>query len=254
VPSARFTALAALAALGVSCSSGPPPAIDPTVAARVPSSTLILGGVNLHRLRASPLYRQLPPSAALFLQPLKDADSLLVASNGIDYLALTHGGFREAPPGETLLAPGVAAAGSSGWLAAAAKPRSTPRPAVLDRAEPLAASSEIWMVVAGGATLPLTGNAENINRLLHSTQYTTLSIRLIDNLAIEMVGVCTTADAAQQLEGTVRAMVNLAAAAEAHQAALAGLLKRIRITREDRAVHLRLSADAGELGQILGLL
>jgi len=253
VLSARFTALAALAALGVSCSSGPPPAIDPTVAAHVPSSALILGGVNLQRLRAAPLYRQLPPAAALFLQPLKDADSLLVASNGSEYLAFTRGGFRQAPAGETLLAPGVAAAGSSAWLAAAVSPRSTPRPAVLDRGEPLAASSEIWMVVAGSATLPLTGNAENVNRLLHSTQYTTLSVHLTDNLAIEMVGVCATQEAAHQLEGTVRAMLSLGAAAEA-RTGLAGLLKRIRITREDRAVHLNLSADAGELGQILRLL
>jgi hypothetical protein len=69
-----------------------------------------------------------------------------------------------------------------------------------------------------------------------------------------MVGVCTTPQVAQQLEGTIRAMLSLAAAAEAHNPRVGQLLRRTRITREDRAVHLSLSADASELGQILGLL
>lgn len=246
----------ALASLGVSCRSGPPPAIDPAAAAAIPPGAVILAGVDLGRLRASPMSRQLPPAAMAFLAPFRDADSLLAASNGSDYLVVSRGSFRQAPAGATLLAPGLAAAGSPAWLrAAAAQHRSgaTGAPALLERAEPLAAASEIWIIAAGSATLPVSGNAGNLNRLLHTTQYATLSVQLTNGMALEAMGICATPDSARHLEETVRAFVTVGAAASAHQPAVAGLLKRIRISRDDRAVHLNLPAQPADLEQIFKL-
>jgi len=254
---AGFAPLLALAALGVSCRSGPPPAIDPAAASAIPRGALILAGVDLGRLRASPLHQQMPPAAMAFLEPLREADSLLAASQGSDYLVVSRGSFRRAPAGFTLLAPGLAAAGSPAWLrAGAAQHRSgaTGSPALLERAEPLAAASEIWIVAAGSATLPVSGNGENLNRLLHTTQYATLSVRLADGIAIEATGMCDTPDSARRLEETVRAFATLGAAASARQQpAAAALLKRLRITREDRAVHLSLPAQAEDLEEIFRL-
>jgi hypothetical protein len=222
----------------------------------MPPAAVILAGVNLDRLRASPLRQQLPPAAALFLQPLDQAASLLVASNGSDYLAVSRGTFRQAPAGATLLAPGLAAAGSPEWLRAATarpRPETAGAAALLERAEPLAAGSEIWMVASGSATFPVSGNGENVNRLLHGAEYATLSIRLTGRIAIEAVGMCATADAARHLEETLRAFVTLGAGASARQPALAGLLRRIRVSRDDRAVHLNLLAESADLEQILKL-
>lgn len=250
---ARFTPALALAALGVSCRSGPPPAIDPAAASSIPPGAVILAGVDLGRLRALPLHQQMPPAAMAFLEPFHDADSLLAASNGSDYLVVSRGSFRQAPAGATLLAPGLAAAGSPGWLsAAAAQHRSgaTGAPALLERAEPLAAAGEIWMIAAGSATLPVSGNAENLNRLLHTTQYATLSIQLTNGIALDAMGMCDTSDSARHLEETVRAFATLGAAASARQPAVASLLKRIRISREDRAVHLNLPAQPADLEQL----
>jgi hypothetical protein len=254
---ARFAPLVALAALGVSCGSGPPPAIDPVAASAIPPGALILAGVDLGRLRASPLRQQMPPAAAAFLEPLRDADSLLAASQGSDYLVVSHGAFRQAPAGFTLLDTGLAAAGSPAWLRAAAAQRrsgATGAPALLERAEPLAAASEIWIVAAGSANLPVSGNGENLNRLLHTTQYATLSIHLGNDIALDATGMCDTPDSARRLEETVRAFATLGAAASARQQpAIADLLKRLRITREDRAVRLNLPVQAADLDQILRL-
>jgi hypothetical protein len=252
---ARFAPLLALAALGVSCHSGPPPAIDPAAASAIPPGAQILAGVDLGRLRASPLHQQMPPAAMAFLEALRDADSLLAASQGSDYLVVARGSFRQAPAGFTLLAPSLAAAGSPAWLrAAAAQHRSgaTGSPALLERAEPLAAASAMWMVAAGSATLPVSGNGENVNRLLHTTQYATLSVRLGNDIALDATGMCDTPDSARRLEETVRAFATLGSAASARQQpAVADLLKRLRITRDDRAVHLSLPVEAGDLERIL---
>jgi hypothetical protein len=252
VPRVRPIALIALASFSISCHSGAPTAIDAKLFAYVPAGANILAGVNLQRLRASPLYPQLPPAAAVFLAPLGNAESLLVASHGSEYLALSRGAFRQAPAGAVLLHPGIAGAGSPAWLRNAAA-RSGGSSPLLERAKAVADASEIWMVADGAATLPVTGNAANLNRLLHSTQYATLSVRLTSNISIDVEGMCGTADSARQLEGTLRAFLSLGAAAEGHQQAVAGLLKRIRISRDDRAVHMTLTVDAGELAQFLKL-
>jgi len=254
---ARFAPLLALAALGVSCHSGPPPAIDPAAASAIPPGALILAGVDLGRLRASPLQQQMPPAAMAFLEPLRDADSLLAASQGSDYLVVARGRFRQAPAGFTLLAPGLAAAGSSAWLRAGAvqhRSGATGSPALLERAEPLAAASAMWVVAAGSATLPLSGNGENVNRLLHTTQYATLSVRLGNDIALDATGMCDTPDSARRLEETVRAFATLGAAASArHEPAVAALLKRLRIAREDRVVHFSLPVQAGDLEELFKL-
>ena len=254
MPSARTTVLIALAALGVSCRSGPPPAIDPSLAERVPPGAVILAGVNLGRVRASPFHRQLPPAALAVLESLSAADSVLAASDGAQYLVLSRGSFRQPPAGGTLLGPGLAAAGSPDWLRAASPQRrgSTGANALLERAEPLAATADIWMAAAGNANLPVSGNGENLNRLLHSTEYATLTVRLTGQITLEVVGVCRNSESARHLEETVRAFITLGAAASAHQPELSGLLRRIRLTREDRAVHLALVAQAEELRSAFG--
>src|SRR5664279_6460852 len=98
------TAAAALIALWGSCrTAGPRQAVDAALTACVPPDTLALAGVNLEQVRASALYQKLPPGAAAFLEPLRNASYLLLAYNGKDVLALARGAFPEAPAGAVLL-------------------------------------------------------------------------------------------------------------------------------------------------------
>jgi hypothetical protein len=251
VPATRLTGVLALAAgFAVSCGSRPiPHAIDPLISARVPAGATILAGVNLDRLRASPLHEQLPPAALALLEPLRDASFLLVAANASDYVAISRGSFHQAPAGATLLAPGMAALGSPDWLRAVGTSHQPEAP-LLQRAEPLAATSELWMVTEGNANLPLSGNGENLNRLLHMTQYTTWSVRLTNNVTVEAVGMCDGPETAQRLEETVRAFLSLGGAANARRPEMRALLKRIQLRREDRTVHLSLTAEPAEMEQL----
>jgi hypothetical protein len=252
VSPARIIVLATLAAAGFSCGKGPPPAIDLDLAGRVPPGATILAGINLDRVRASPLYRQFPPAVLAVLESLGGARSVLVASDGAHYLALTRGEFRQPPSGATLLAPGLAVLGSPDWVQAAAS-RQGGTNGLLARAQPLAGTAEIWMVAAGSANLPVSGNGENLNNLLHATEYTTLSVRLGDEVAIDAVGMCRGPESARHLEETVRTFVTLGAAATKRQPALSGLLRRIRVSSDGRAVHVALMARAEELEDILKL-
>jgi hypothetical protein len=248
--------LAALSAAALACYKTSPPAIDPQLASSVPAGTPILAGVDCQRLRAAPLYPQLSAAAKSFLEPFREARYLLFALQGTEPLMIAQGTFREPPAGATLLAPGLVAAGSpNGIRAASAQFRSgrTGAPELLERAEPLAAANEIWIVADGSATLPLTGNAENVNRLLHSTRYATLTAHISDGVRIDITGVCATADTARQLEETVRAFVTLAAAGSARQPELAAQLRSIQVTRDDRTVRASLATDATGADRLLHL-
>jgi len=247
VTSARIIVLATLAALGVSCRSGPPPAIDPVLAERVPAAATVLGGADLERVRSSHLYQELPPAARAFLETLSGAHSVLVASDGGNLLVLTRGDFKKAPPGATLLGQGLAAAGSPDWVRAAASRHVGDRNGLLAHAEPLAAMADMWMVAAGSANLPFTGNGENAGRLLHATEYATLTARLTDRVSLAIVGMCRGPDSARRVEETVRSYATLGAAGEARQPAVSGLLRRIQVSRDGSAVRVTLVARADEL-------
>ena len=252
---ARFAALLALTAFATGCHSAPPAAIDRAMAACVPADTVILGGVDCARLRASPVYQKLPAAVTALLEPLRPATYLLLASSGRDFLAIGRGPFGQAPPGATLLAPDLAAAGSPDAVRAAVAQhrRGVTGASLVGRAERLASGREIWIVALGNATLPVSGNAQNLNRLLHSTEYATLAVHVTDGIEAEATGVCGTAEAARRLEEELRAMASIAAAAEARQPGIAAELRAIQVSREERTVRVELRAGAAGVEQLLRL-
>ena len=121
------------------------------------------------------------------------------------------------------------------------------------RAEPVAATADIWIAAAGSAHLPVSGNGNNFSGLLHATEYTTLAIKLTETMTVDAAGVCRGPDQARHLEETVRAMVSLGAGATARQPAASGLLQRIRVSREDKTVHVTVTVQAGELETVFRL-
>ena len=241
----RLVAPLAFALLAACRTPAPPAAIDPTLSARVPAATVALAGVDLDRLRASPLYARLPPAAQAFLQPFAHAHRVLIASTGVELLTIARG----VVPGATQIAPDVALAGAPGLISAATAAH--PPAGILAPAESVAAGSPIWIAVRGGVTLPLEGNLANVNNLLSGTEYVTLVVEPGDPTQLELVARCPTPEAALRFEQSFRAVVSLAASTNARQAATAGLLESIRIGREERVVHVSLSAPLDALAKLL---
>jgi hypothetical protein len=254
---AGFAALVALAAAGISCRSIDAPAgVGRDMASSIPADTLVVAGLNLDELRASPLYPKLPPGARALAEPLRDAGYLLLASNGKDIVAIARGRFREAPPGATLVVPGLAAAGSPDSVRAAIAQHKTGRsgaPDLLARAASLADGKQIWMVARGGVPLPVAGNAANLNRLLRDTEYATIAARIGSGIEIEATAVGRTTEAGREFEENLRAILSLTAAANARQPDLVALIRSVQIRREDRTVRATLAGGPDAADQLLRL-
>jgi hypothetical protein len=242
----------ALIAPWTGCRSlAPGSAVPDALAVCIPSDTLALAGVNLDRLRASPLYRMIPPGAAALLQPLREASYLLLAYNGKDVLAVASGRFREAPPGAVLLAKDLAVSGSPDAIRAATAQRQTGRTGagwLLDRAP---AGGQIWAAAQGGVAFPLPGDAANLNRFLSFTEYANIAVRLDSGVHIEALGAGRTPESAERLEESLRAFLTLAAAGAARDRPLADLLHAIQLHRDALAVRLSFAATPDQIVSLL---
>jgi hypothetical protein len=205
-------------------------------------------------LRAAPLYSKLPAAAVALAGQFTTASRALLAYNGKDLLVIARGRFAQAPAGATLAAPNLAVFGSSNIVAAAIAQRrshAAGAPAILARAESIAAGRQIWIVIQGGAALPLTGNAENFNHLMRNAESVAITASVDSALALAVTALGRTADSARNIEETVRAEITLAAAAEGRQPDLARLLRSIQIDRDGRTVRITLSADAATAAKLL---
>src|ERR1039458_1405514 len=93
----RLAAPLSLALLAACRAPAPPAAIDPALSARVPVATVALAGIDLDRLRVSPLYAGLPPAALAFFAPFAHTHRVLFASAGVELLTIARGGGPGAP-------------------------------------------------------------------------------------------------------------------------------------------------------------
>ena len=115
----------------------------------------------------------------------------------------------------------------------------------------MAAGHTIWIALKGGGTLPLEGNAANLNNLLRATQSITIAIRPDDPAAIDIIAQCPTPDSAQHFEQSVRALASLTAAT-ARDPQIASALQAIVITRVDRVVRIALRTPLSAFSGLLG--
>jgi hypothetical protein len=241
----RFAAPTTLAILAACRTSAPTAAIDPALSVRVPADAVLIAGVDLDRLRASPLFGKLPPASHEFLQPFARAHYLLIASNGSELLTIARGQV----PGATQLAPDLALSGAPKQIAAATAAHAAP--GILTAAESVAGGSPIWLAVRGGIALPLEGNLANVNNLLRGAEYVTFAWQPGDPAELELLARCPTADQALRFEQSFRAIVSLTAATNARHPATAAVLQSIQIRRDERVVHVALSAPLDALARLL---
>ncbi len=207
-PALQMVALAVSITLVASgCRSNKLP-IDPAMASCVPPGTVAVAGIDLDKLRASPLYEAVPAEA------LREASYVLIAYSPKYVLVVGRGHFHSAPPGAVMADGGIALAGSANAVRDAIAQQKTGRtgaPELMARARTVPVESALWAVVAGNATLPLTGNAQNLNRALHFAQYTTLTAQVGQDVHLESTSDCASPQAAQRLEETLRAFDSLGA-------------------------------------------
>ena len=228
------------------------PEIDPRMASRVPPSATLLAGIDLVRLRASPLYSKFPPAVATLLVPLGEADFLMLASDGRNLLSIARGPFRQPPAGATMVSKDLAISGTPDFLSAAQT--SHPASSLVTYAGAIASGVQIWIVAQGGVTLPLTGNAANLNRLLRDCENSAITVKLGSTMELSFTALGRTSDAARKVEDTLRATITLTAAGESRNTGLVLLLRSIQLTREDRTVRAKVSATPDAAQKLLSEL
>jgi len=246
---------AALAWCAAGCRSHPaPPAADSAIAACIPAGTVVVGAIDLDRLRAAPLYPKLPPAALALAESYRGAQRLLAAWNGTDLVIAAQGAFREAPPGATLAVPNLALSGSPAAVRAAIAQYRTGRtgaPGLLAYAAKTAGGAQVWLVVQGGVALPFTGNARNLNRLFRNLEYAALAVNLASAVNLSVTALGRTEPAASEFEENLRGFLSLASGAENRRPAIAALLDSVRIRRDGATANASLSAPADAIEKLI---
>jgi hypothetical protein len=247
----------ALLAVGaaVGCKqTAPPPAIDAGMAACITGDTVAAAGADLDRLRASSFVNGAGGSVRGLLEQYGSASKLLVAWNASDVLILLRGLFKTPPAGATMIAPGLAAAGSPKSISSAlAQYRSgqTGAAGLIDYGSEIGARSAIWLAVRGGTPLPLSGNLANLNHLLEDAEYAGATLDLGETATLRLAARGRTADSAERLEERLRGFLSLAGEAEIRRPELAGLLGNARIERSGRNVTAALAAPPDLVAKLL---
>jgi hypothetical protein len=227
--------------------------IAPELEGYIPADTVILFGARVDQIRTTPLYERLVKEkkiAALDdfarrtgLDPRKDLQEFLIASNGkealmmakgriensiaLEELLVKDGAMRQAFDGHTLLtgdsgqsvvfvANRLALAGSTELLKKAlAKSEGeavedTNRRAVLARVGLLPKDRHMWVVAVGGwapMPLPETGNLANLNRVFQSLESVTMTMSLSDGVSLNAAGTCNDERGAKQLHDMLRGLI-----------------------------------------------
>jgi hypothetical protein len=247
----------AFAAAG--CHSAPSVArigIDPAMASCIPPDSVLVAGLNLDQLRASPFYAQAPATIGALASAYADVSSALAAYNGKDVLVVARGRFHAPPAGAVIVAPGLALYGSAQQTAAASAQYKTGHggaPDLLAQGEAVAHGAQVWIAARGNAPLPLTGNAANMMRILRKARFLTLTARTGAVLALELRATAPDANAAQAIEETLRADFTLAAAGEARRPDVAAALRTIQVTRDDVQARAALSIGGEAFSRLLSI-
>lgn len=231
-------ALAPLLAVWIACRATTPGPLDRELASCIPPGTRLLAGIQLDRVRSSPVFPKVPGTALALLEPVRNASTLLFVSDGKDLLWAARGNFSTAPPGASLLNSHLAIAGSPSLVQAGIAQHASGRtgvPGLTGQAE-LIAIQPIWAIARRGTVLPLSGNAGNVNRLLAMADYTTLAVELNSGLVLHAAGHCQSDEQARKLEETVRGFLSLARAG-ARDSDVGRLLSGVQIRRDGLTVH-----------------
>jgi hypothetical protein len=239
-----------IAVLG--CSVGSRRAEDGEIATWLSADTAAVAGVDLTQVRDGPLSAAIPPEWVTALEPFRQASRAWVAYDGEDMLVIAAGRFPPAPPGAVLIGNGLALIGSPRAIRAAEGQHAighTGAGRLMQKAGQLR-NVAIWAVIRGNAAVPLHGNGANLERALRFTEYTAASVNWDSGAQVRLWGYCVTAEKAQQLEESLRAMVTLAKRA-VHAADLKATLESTQIARQESTVLVSLTARPEALREML---
>ncbi len=242
---ARALALLPLVILLAGCGpkTAPSVRIDPALATLVPGDTVLMAGIRLDALRATPAYRKLAPEAlgpVLGGLDLKDVWEVLAVSNGRDFAALARGRYSTtglepegARPGEprtsykgyTLIGtesamlayvnPTTAVVGRGSGVRSVLDQRgrsSGPPAALASEIAAIAPDNQVWAVGLGEASraAPRSGNLSNLGTALNLVERFHAAADLRSGARLKATALCHNAQDTESLAAALRAFLAFA--------------------------------------------
>jgi hypothetical protein len=227
----------------------------------VPPDAMALAGIRLSQLRATPVYRKLAGQHRLprfdefrsdtGIDPERDIRELVLAYDGRNALWIARGAFQMKPgprQNSTIViidydtalagpAPVVRAA-IARYKSGGGAPRS-----LLARVEALPGDPQIWAVTSGWTglrpeTLRQMGNAANLDRVLRSTEGTTLTADLRTGLHAAVTAECRTEPDAGNLAAELRGLLGLARGVPRNRPDLRRAFDGVQVTQQGRTVKV----------------
>lgn len=220
--------------------------IDPALATLIPRDTLLLAGIKVEALRATPLYKKIGAEAISGLVSgldLKNIWEILAASNGGEMAILARGKFASAGMEPEISLPGASRTSYLGYTllgndrtdlvflnpstALAGQPKAVksileqrgnstgpPRP-LSDEIAQIPPDSQIWAVGMGGPgqlarAVPQGGNLGNIATALKLVERFRAAADLRSGAKISAVALCRSERDAESLGGALQVFLALA--------------------------------------------
>jgi hypothetical protein len=189
---------------------------------------VLLVGVSMTALRATPLYRNRGPLASGLGVDAGKASEILVASNGRDTVVLTRS--------------------TDGAVTVTGRRHGSPSglpPALAKQIDLIPRDAQIWAVGAGSTELeslaPSEGNLANLATALRLVDTLRASADLRKGVKIDATALCRSEEDAESLAGAVQVLTGLArlsASVEARHA-----LDGVRLEREHSTVRIEVSVS-----------
>ena len=279
-----------VAILGCSCAqTGGGARIDQALAALVPADTILLSGIRMNELRATPLYTKMLSQQRLSelddfakqtnFDPRKDVNEMLLASNSVESVLLARGNFKiQAPAGMkksiykgatlygktggayAILDATTAVAGVESAVRRAIDQKQSGRPgpaSLLDRARALPGSGQLWFVSSGWGTLPErlagdAGNLSNMGRLLRTIENASGTADLRSGITATLIGQCRTDPDAKNLGDAARGMVGLGRlSVPENQPEMLRVFDGIKVEQKQRTVQVNVSISPDLIDKLL---
>ena len=260
------------------------PFVDPQFANLIPADTTLLMGVSVERLVQTPVYQKylngFPiPAFEQFgqrtgIDPEKKLWQVLFVSNGKSGYWVGRGKFSDELMAPDFTQPGMKRFGYKGLTffgteqkslvlfnssTAGIGDTSVLRTVVDQRiasiAPPVKLAAlqkqiphdvQVWAVWAGGAVdVALPGNLSNLTRVMQSMESATMYLDLTTNVKGIVSGTAVSDRAAEDVQGAIQSLLALTGAKNA------ALFNGIQVTRQGRAVQIKVDAPPETLGLLL---
>ena len=286
-----FLLAISVAILGCSSAQFGGARIDRGLAALVPADTILLSGIRMSEVRATPLYNRMISQQRLSelndfakqtnFDPRKDVNDMLVASDGVDAVVLARGNFKmQAPPeskksiykGVTIYSNGegayaildstTAVAGVERAVRKAIDQKQSGRPggtALIDRAGALQGQGQVWFVSSGWGTLPdklssRGDNLSNFGRVFRSLEQASGTADLRSGLVATFTGDCRTEQDAKTLGDAARGMVGLGRlSVPENQPEMLRLFDGIKVEQKQQSVQLNVNIPPDLIDRLIKL-